>query len=527
MTTGVAESPLALRVRGLSKTFGGVQALRSVSLDVRSGEIHGLVGENGSGKSTLIKILAGFHAPDEPVIVSINGTDTTLPLHAGEAHRLGMRFVHQDLGLIPQLTVLENLLIEEFASANVWWISRRAKRRKATAMLKELDLSLDVDAPVENLRPTERALLAIARAVTHIRSMNVHNGGGLLVLDESTVYLPEHERQRLYDVMRSVALKSVGIIFVSHDVDEVLAVTDRVTVIRDGAVVGTVDSASATVDGIIQTILGRKLEALTRHSESHAESDAAVRIEQLAGEAAQSMSFVVLRGEIVGLTGLPGAGYDDVPYLLFGAARSTAGTLSVNGHTTALPSLDPAEALRLGIVLIPADRPRAGAVGSLTVAENVSLPVLTRLKLGPILSPRRVYRNAADVAKRFDVRPRDPRLMYSSLSGGNQQKVLLAKWLQLRPTLLLLHEPTQGVDIGARAEVFLLLRQAAAEGAAIIVASSDHEQLAAICDRVLVVRSGRIFAELRGEVGKEAIADACYAAAGIAGEESEQKSGRR
>lgn len=511
----------ALSVSGLWKTFGGVKALRDVSLEVAAGEIHGLVGENGSGKSTLIKVLAGFHAPDEETSLTIRGLEVGLPLRAGEAQRLGMRFVHQDLGLIPQVSVLENLLIEDFATRSVWRVSWSAQRKKAVRIMEELGLSLDPRTLVQELRPTDRALLAIARAVAHIRASSGDSEGGLLVLDEPTVYLPEHDRQRLFDLMRSVTGTSVGIIFVSHDVHEVIGITDRVTVIRDGRVVGTVESAKSTPESLAQMILGRKLAPPAAYVDAATQAEVAVRVGDLTGGGAKAMSFHVGRGEILGLTGLPGAGFDDVPYLLFGAVPSAAGLLELYGQTVGLPTLTPAEALGLGMALIPADRPRAGAVGSLSVADNVSLNMLPNYKRGHVLSRRKLLDAAAEVANEFDVRPRDPRLMYSSLSGGNQQKVLLAKWFQTNPKLLLLHEPTQGVDIGARAEILMLLRQAADAGASVIVASSDHEQLAAICDRVLVIRSGRAVTELRGSaITQHALADACYASSGTEGQQN-------
>jgi ribose transport system ATP-binding protein len=503
----------ALVVRGLSKTFGGVQALRDVSLEVAAGEIHGLVGENGSGKSTLIKILAGFHAPDAETTLWIRGNEVSLPLRPGEAQRLGMRFVHQDLGLIPEVSALENLLIEDFATTNMWRISWQQQKKRALHIIEELNLSFDLGTPARELRPTQRALLAIARAVAHIRASNDTggSGGGLLVLDEPTVYLPEHERQHLFDLMRAIARTSVGIVFVSHDIDEMLATTDRVTVIRDGRVVSTVQTSKSTGDLLVQMILGREFAGPTAQSGSSADAGVAVQVDGLAGGAVRDISFPVSSGEILGLTGLPGAGFDDIPYLLFGAEPTSSGVLQIDGRTVALPTLTPVAALRLGLALVPADRPRAGAVGSLSVADNVSINMLHKYKRGPLLLRRKLLRDAAHIADEYDVRPRDPRQTYASLSGGNQQKVLLAKWVQTRPKLLLLHEPTQGVDIGARAEIFTLLRQAADGGASVLVASSDHEQLAGICDRVLVIRSGLATTELRGKaITKEALGEACY-----------------
>jgi ribose transport system ATP-binding protein len=505
---------LVLAVRGLSKTFGGVHALRNVSLEIKAGEIHGLVGENGSGKSTLIKVLAGFHPPDSETSLEISGRHVRLPLRPGAAQQLGMRFVHQELGLVPKVSVLENLLIEDFATTNVWRISWRAQKRKALHICEELGLSLDLDCPVEDLRPTDRALLTIARAVAHIRGLPSNESstpGGLLVLDEPTVYLPEHERQRLFDLMQSVARASVGIIFVSHDVDEVLNVAERVTVLRDGRVVGTVRSQDSTPDQVVEMILGRKLSRRATAGGPTVRSGGGFRVRDLTGGGSQALSFRVAPGEILGLTGLPGAGFDDVPYLLFGAAPCTSGVLEVDGDTYKLSTMTPPRALRLGMALIPADRPRAGAVGSLSVVDNVLLQVLRNYQHGPILLRRKMFRGALEVATRFDVRPRNPRLLFASLSGGNQQRVLLAKWLQLKPSLLLLHEPTQGVDVGARQEIFQLLRDAARAGAAVVCASSDHEQLAIISDRVLVIRAGRVATELKGTaITQHALSDACY-----------------
>jgi ribose transport system ATP-binding protein len=492
-----------------------VKALRGAALTVRPGEIHGLVGENGSGKSTLIKLLAGFHVPDEPTPIVICGQSSELPLKPGEAARLGIAFVHQDLGLIPEVSVLENLLIEEFATESSWYLSRRRLREKGRQILAGFDLDLDLDATTGQLRPTDRALLAIARAAASISAPDGDGDDGrrgLLVLDEPTVYLPEHDRQRLFALMRSVAATGVGIIFVSHDVDEVLTNSQSVTVMRDGQVAGTVESSETSPEGLITLILGRALAQRTNEPPPVLDDGSVIQVSGLRGGAARDLSLEMRRGEILGVTGLPGAGFDDIPYLLFGAKSCEAGRLRVGGVDQSLAKLTPDAALDLGVALIPADRPGAGAVGSLSVAENVTLQVIHRYRRGPFLSRRKMIRAAEEVAEEFDVRPRDPRADYASLSGGNQQKVLLAKWFLTEPQLLLLHEPTQGVDVGAREEIFALLRRAATEGCAIVIASSDHEQLAAVCHTVAIIRSGRVGRRLRGsEIRQDVIGEACYA----------------
>jgi len=504
----------ALEVEGLSKTFGGSRALRDVGFSVRAGEIHGLVGENGSGKSTLIKLLCGFHSPDSPVPLRVGMVETELPLRAGEAARLGLAFVHQDLGLVPQVSVLENLLIDEIAADLSWRLSWSDQRRRANRMLSDFGLQYDLDQPIGRLRTTDRALVAIARAAARIRSAAIDAGeGGVLVLDEPTVYLPEHDRARLFEMMHSVAAAGVGLIFVSHDVDEVLANTDRITVLRDGRAVGTLTSAESTHEQVVGLILGRELAARVGAAAPPIEpTRSAYEIVGLVGGGARDIALSLQRGAITGLTGLPGAGFDDIPYLLFGANRASGGTLKIDGEEHDLTSMTPARALQLGMALIPADRQGAGAVGSLPVVDNLTLQVLGRYRRGPFLPRARMLRAAEEIAEAYDVRPRDPRMTYSSLSGGNQQKVLLAKWLLTEPQLLLLHEPTQGVDIGARAEIFTVLQRAARDtGCAIVIASSDHEQLAAVCHEVAIVRAGRVTERLRGaDVTQERITEGCY-----------------
>jgi ribose transport system ATP-binding protein len=508
---------LALAVRGVSKTFDGQRALRDLSLTVRAGEIHGVVGENGSGKSTLIKLLAGFHAPDSATGIVVCGQQVELPLRPGQARSLGVSFVHQELGLIKDLSVLENLVIEDFASRNIWGISWPEQRRRAASMLAEFGLSFDPGRLVSDLRPTEQALLAVARAAARIRALASGNGksaSGLLVLDEPTVYLPAMDRQRLFDLMRSVASTGVAILFVSHDIDEVLMTSDRVTVLRDGRAVGTVESSKTSPDELISMILGSEQVARDNAVRRVASRAHEFRIADLSGRTVRRLSLEIRGGGIIGLTGLPGSGFDDIPYMLFGAELSDSGTIELQGKRHELCSMVPSLAVNLGVALIPADRPRAGAVGSLTVADNISLQVLREYLWGPMLSRFAMLRGAKAVVEDYDVRPRDPRLLYASLSGGNQQKVLLAKWMQTKPQLLLLHEPTQGVDIGARMEIYDLLRRAAGEGCVVVVASTDHEQLAALCDRVLITRSGAVVHDLDGAaITKNTITELCYASA--------------
>ncbi|MCW2762083.1 MAG: sugar transporter ATP-binding protein [Marmoricola sp.] len=495
----------------ISKTFGGVRALDDVDLTIRCGEVHGLLGENGSGKSTLVKILSGFHAPDRGGELEINGRSVSLPLHPGQFRSLGMSFVHQELGLVPSLSVVENLLVGELTSHRSWRLSWSRERRRARETFESFGLNLDPRAKVSDLRPTDRALLAIVRAVEEIRA-NTEEGSehGLLVLDEPTVFLPASDRDELFAIVREIAATRASILFVSHDLEEVLNVTDRVTVLRDGTLRGTIETAQASDEVLVEMIIGRRLQALSIERE-RTRVGKAISITGLTGRYARDVSLTFHEGEVVGLTGLLGSGFEEIPYCVFGARRGATGRLEVNGRVYDLHGMSPSRAVEAGVALIPADRQRDGSVGSLSLGDNVTVRELRKYQTRIGLNRRRMRSGARELLEQFDVRPPDPGLKYQSLSGGNQQKAMLAKWLQTKPSLLLLHEPTQGVDVGARQQIFQLTREAAANGAAVVWVSIDHEQLAAVCDRVLVFGRGRVARELTGDqVTKERIADQCY-----------------
>jgi ribose transport system ATP-binding protein len=502
-----------LALRNLSKSFGGTQALRDVSLDVLPGEVHGLLGENGSGKSTLIKVLAGFHEPDGGEL-RIEGEPVPLPLATGQFRELGMSFVHQDLGLVESLSVLENLRVDGIArSRSRFRISWRRERARARETFARYGVRLDPAVLVSSLKPVERALLAIVRAIEEIRRGD--RGHGLLVLDEPTVFLPREGVERLFSLVRDVAAAGTSVLFVSHDLDEVREITNRVTVLRDGANAGTVTTAETSEQRFVELIIGRQLAALPDlEHEDLSKKQVSVRVEGLAGASVADVGFEMHEGEVVGLTGLIGSGFEEVPHLLFGARRARSGTLSIDGASVDVTRLTPAAAVRAGLALIPADRKTDGSVATLSVEANVALSVIDRYHNGLFLDRRRMRRDAAALLREFDVRPADPSMPYGALSGGNQQKALLAKWFQVDPKLLLLDEPTQGVDVGARQQIYELIRTAAQErGMHVVCASSDYEQLAALCDRVIVFGRGRVWRELVGaDVTKERIIEQCYAA---------------
>jgi ribose transport system ATP-binding protein len=511
-----AASAPVIEVSRLSKTFGGARALDEVSLEVRAGEVHGLLGENGSGKSTLIKVLAGYHEPDPGAELRLHGTPVRLPLRPGQFRELGMAFVHQDLGLVPSLSVVENLRVRVVAAGGARRISWARERARARELFEEFGVAIDPSATVAELPATQQALVAIVRALDDIRQ---RPGGeerrGLLVLDETTVFLPESGRRQLFDLVRSVKDTLASVLFVTHNLDEVREVTDRVTVLRDGRRQGTVVTQEVSERGLVEMILGRTLAAsVDERPPAGPEAGAPMlRAEGVEGEVLRDVSFEVRRGEVLGLTGLVGSGYDELPYLLFGARPARNGSLVLEGRRLELASMDPTHAVREGIALIPADRLSDGSVGTLKVEENVMLQVLHRHR--PWALRRARMREAAGVALReFQVRPGDPELPYETLSGGNQQKVLMAKWLQAEPRVLLLHEPTQGVDVGAREQIYALIQRATAAGSVVICASNDAEQLARIARRVIIFARGHAVRELSGdEVTKERLSEESYAVA--------------
>jgi ribose transport system ATP-binding protein len=501
-------APALLEITGLEKSFGGSPVLDGVDLTIRAGEVHGLLGANGSGKSTLIKILAGYHDPDGGA-VAVHGESVELPFAPGEAQALGLAFVHQDLGLVPSLSALENYLIGSLAaSRRSLWVPWRSARRAMQAVLERYELDLDPRTIVSDLRPVDRALLAIVRAVES-PGIPVRTSQRLIVLDEPTVFLPHQEVSRLFDLVRRVAADGSSVLFVSHDLDEVREITDRVTILRNGRVALSAETASLGTDQLVEAIVGVKVEVSAPVARVTRSDEVALTVTGLSAGIVEDVSFSAHAGEIVGLSGLIGSGYEDVVRALAGAVPVGSGTLQLGGREFDLPSWNPHKAIMQGVALIPGDRLSEGIVRDLPVTDNVTMPALRSFVHAGVLNRAAMVRTAAQLAEDYDVRPREPGLPIELLSGGNQQKVVLAKWLQSRPRLLLLHEPTQGVDVGARQQIFQTIRDEAGDRVA-LCASSDHDQLAQLCDRVLVMRRGRIAAELTGsDVTKARITEEC------------------
>ncbi len=497
-----------LRAQNISKTFSGTTVLNKLDLEILPGQVHALVGQNGSGKSTFIKILAGFHAPDpdEDSGVWIRGERIRLPIDVRDRAKHGFAFVHQDLGLIDTISVLENLRVRNFDRRPGWRIPWRSERRHVSELLERFGIDAFPEQPVSDLNQIERTRLAIVRAFDQLSDVEQ----GILVLDEPTAALPRDGIERFFASVRELTAAGFGVLFVSHRLEEVFELASRVTVLRDSRRTHSGPTADLDEDRLIELILGFALERL--YPEPHEPATEVVaRIDQVTGPGVRHASIPIHRGEIVGLTGLLGGGWDRLPYLAFGAETATGGTLTIGEKSAELKNMTPRDAIKLGCAFLPGNRLVDGSLQAASVKDNLTLPTLGSYYTNGILRHRRELARVRELLLGYDVRPPEPDRLLASLSGGNQQKVLVAKWFETRPSLLLLHEPTHGVDVGARAAIFERLRQAADEGMGILLATSDYEDLPHICNRVIVFRDGRAVSELHGSaLTYERIVEQCF-----------------
>lgn len=473
----------------LVKDFPGLRALDEVDLHVDSGEILALVGHNGSGKSTLVKILAGVYKADggEVRFASLGGETT------------GLHIIHQDLGLVGELSTIENLGIIDGRGLGALSPTRRAREvARARQMISRFGEAFDVTVPVGALAPAQRAIVAIARALdgwAHPRNV--------LILDEPTEALHATETDILFEAVRRVAAAGAGVVFISHRLDDVMRLASRVAVLRDGRKVADVATGSLSHDELIEFVTGASA-AETRAAKPHrVNGDVALDITGLTGAGIQGVDLRVHAGEVVGVAGVLGSGRDMVPALVFGSTPSHAERFTVAGAPYARRA--PRESVRRGLAFVAGDRGRLGGIRAMNARENITLPELRSIT-GPVgvLRARKEKELARELVARYDVRPARTEQAFSQFSGGNQQKIVFAKWLRNAPRVLLLEEPTQGVDIGAKQAIYDEIDAAAERGVAVLVCSSDAKELVRLCDRVLVLRDGRVAAELEGDALTEA-----------------------
>lgn len=495
----------ALSLRHVGKTYASQVALADVTLDVGAGEVRGLVGENGCGKSTLIKCLSGYHAADPGSEIQVAGQSLSAAHSPRQAREAGLAFVHQDLGLIDQLTVLENMALGRgFAVGAGWRIRWRQEEREARTLLEDLGVDVSPNAPLRTLSQADKTLVAIARGLR-----DTGQRGRVLVLDEPTAALPDAEVARLFAFVRRLQDRGLAVIYVSHRFNEVLDLCQRVSVLRDSRLVGTFEAAELDERSLVTTMVGRPIEELISRPHPTARPTVLLSARGLSARRLSEISFDLHEGEILGIAGLLGAGRSELARVLTGSQPAAGGELTLADE--AFAPRTPRDAIERGVVMVPEDRRRQGAVMSLPVGTNMTLPSMRAFFRGGRLRLRQERAAAQTLIEAFDIRPADAAKPFYQLSGGNQQKVVLAKWMRLEPRVVVFDEPVQGVDVGAKAQIYTQVKRAAATGAGVILIDSDLEDLPRICDRVLIMRGGRVLGSLQGdELTHERIVELVY-----------------
>ncbi len=476
---------IVLSVRDISKSFPGVQALRSVSLDIRRGEVHVLMGENGAGKSTLMKLLAGVYQPDSGEIL-LEGSPVKMenPL---KAQQLGVNLINQELNIAANLTVAENVFMGNELS-RFGLLDKAAMAEGAKEAIAKLGSSFPVDVVAGTLSIAEQQQIEIARSMLH--------NGKILIMDEPTAALSDRETDRLFRLILSLREKGMAIIYISHRLAEVAVIADQVSVLRDGAYIGTLRKPNLDNAEIVRMMVGRELTDFYKHEVASNRIEGRLEVRGVTdGKLVKSASFTAAGGEILALSGLVGSGRTELARLIFGADRKTAGEVLVDGVPVKID--DPEDAISAGIGYVPEDRKSQGLFLELSGHENITMNIIGRTAMAGVLAGKKnneITRNAID---RLRIRIAGPQAKALSLSGGNQQKLLLARWLEIQPKAIILDEPTRGVDVGAKSEIYKLIGEIASQGVAVVFISSELPEVVGIAQRVLVMRNGRLVAELK------------------------------
>lgn len=469
----------------ITKTFGGIQALSGITFSINRGECHGLMGENGAGKSTLGKILAGIHRPDAG---SMTMDGRSLVLHSPrDATRHGIGMVHQELAFCPDLSVAENLCMGRYPRQARWFVNHAALRKKARAMLNEIGVSIDVTQPMHNLSTGQEQLVQIATAVG--------SGARVLVFDEPTSSLSEKESRSLFELIERLKQRGVTMIYVSHRMPEVMRLCDRISVLRDGQYTGTLERKDATEDQVVRMMIGRSIAGyFPKHLETKP-GPVKLQVHDLSSPGKfRGVSFNVRAGEIVGVAGLVGSGRSEVARAIFGLDPAAQGSVMLNERPLKLGRCQ--EAMRHGLGFVPEDRKRQGLVLMMSCRRNFSLVILDRLRRRGFLDHRREASEATSFFSRLRVKTPSIDKPVEALSGGNQQKVVIAKWLARSPGMLIVDEPTRGVDVGAKAEIHALLDELARQGSAVLLISSELPEVINLSTRVIVMRDGLLTGEV-------------------------------
>ncbi|WP_343115484.1 sugar ABC transporter ATP-binding protein [Ostreiculturibacter nitratireducens] len=476
-----------LEMHGISKTFPGVKALNRVDLELRLGEVHVLAGENGAGKSTLMKIMTGVYRADPGGIIRVDGHDTVIkdPVHA---RHLGISIIYQELAVVNNMTVAENIYLAREPLGPTGLIDRRKMNADARAVLAELEIAIDPETQVGNLSIGQKQMVEIARAISY-RSK-------LIIMDEPTASLSHHEATTLTRMVRKLAAQNIGVVYISHRMDEIFEIADRVTVLRDGETVDSRPIGEMSRELLVRKMVDRDLSQLFGVHRSHATDEVLLSVRGLGlkrptaqGARVSDVSFDLHRGEVLGFFGLVGAGRTEVMEMIFGS-RPHVGEIRIDGATARIES--PSDAIELGIGFVTEDRKEQGLVLGMSVRENFSLTHLSDYCRLDVVNRKRETDACVNFIRALGIKTPTPEQKTLNLSGGNQQKVVIAKWVARRPRILIVDEPTRGIDIGAKAEVHTLLNRLAEDGMSIIVVSSDLPEILAISDRVVVLKEGSI-----------------------------------
>lgn len=476
----MTEQAPALRLENIVKTFPGVRALDGVSFAVMPGEVHALMGENGAGKSTLMKVLGGIYQPDEgQIIVSERQAQMASPL---EAKANGIVFIHQELSLADELSVAENVYLGELPRRSFGRVDWAQLYAQTDQILKRLKVGFDARTRVGSLSIANQQMVEIARALTV--------DAKAVIFDEPTASLTDAEKVVLFDVIADLKSQGVGIIYISHRMEEIFRITDRISVLRDGQYRGTVTTAETSEEDVTQLMIGRTLD-LSRNVSHHELGVVAIEVRDLScGDLYQEVSFEVRRGEVLGFYGLVGAGRTEIAETLFGLRDPSSGTILLDGKATTIHS--PADAIARGISLVPEDRKGQGLVLGMNCRDNMTLPQVDDLKAGPFMAEGSEVAIFDQYRDRLDIRTPGWKQLVGNLSGGNQQKIVIGKWLSMHPNVLIVDEPTRGIDVGSKAEIHNLIRDLAAQGYAVIVISSEMPEVLHLSDRIIAMYQGRV-----------------------------------
>ncbi len=477
-----AQQP-ALRLQGIVKTFPGVRALDGVDFEVMPGEVHALLGENGAGKSTLMKVLAGMYQPDEgQIIIEGRPVRMTTPI---EAKAEGVVLIHQELSLVPEMSAAENIYLGELPRRSLGRVDWKRLEQRSNAILERLKCSFRAEVTVAHLSIANQQMVEIARALTV--------DARVVVFDEPTASLTDAEKVVLFDIINDLKAQGVGIVYISHRMDEIFTLSDRITVLRDGAYRGTLTTANTTEDEVTRLMIGRSLD-LSRNEAAPEFGKTMLEVRNLTYPGLfKDVSFTVRMGEVVGFYGLVGAGRTEIAEVLFGLRTATAGEVFVDGEKAEITS--PRDAIALGISLVPENRKEQGLVLQMNCRDNMTLPQVQNLTAGPFMSQGAELAIFDQYRDRLAIKTPSWKQPVGVLSGGNQQKIVIGKWLSMQPRVLIVDEPTRGIDVGSKSEIHQLLRALATQGYAVIVISSEMPEVLRVSDRIVAMYHGRIMRE--------------------------------